>query len=547
MGAQQIPIYYLSGALLALMLAIILPSWPLTVIFAWTFVALAMVSSAYWLNTASLFRKRQGGKIPVYIRWLLIPFLLGVRVYNAWVRHRDGQPGWHAVTDNLFVGRRLLASDIESLKQQDITAILDVTAEFDALDWSSDNADIEYLNLPVLDHKAPSEQQIHQAIQWINRQHQQHNKVLVHCALGRGRSVFVVAAYLLMTTATRSVEAVLQKIQQQRQVARLNSVQQDKLEAFAEDHQLLLAEKAWVIANPVSGGGKWQQCEADVKAALNPYFDLEILTTTEDCGADELAQQALQAGASLVIACGGDGTLAEVAGVLKNSDTVMAIIPLGTANSLSYTLWGMSSKISPVTAACTTIIEGRSRPVDVGTANGKTMLLCAAIGFEQQMIEKADRQAKNKLGQLAYLQGLWRACNQNDVFDLQVTLDDKATENWRTNSLIIANAAPITTLLAQGKGSPMMDDGRLDLTWIEPQEEGNQHLFSLIELLYSGLTEDNLGINTGYTQAASVQIKRQDKAPLKYVVDGEHYQDQELLVSIEKHALNILVPEKVDY
>lgn len=547
MQVSYIPYYYLAGALTALVLALWLPSWPLTLLFGWSFVALAMVASAYWLDMASLFRKRQGGTIPLAIRWLLVPFLLGVRVYNAIARHRDGLPGWHRVGDNLYVGRRLFGSDIEQLKNEGINAILDVTAEFDALDWSSENANIVYLNVPVLDHKAPSEQQIHQAMQWIQQQHQQGRKVLVHCALGRGRSVFMVAAYLLMRSHHSSVQDVLASIKDQRRVARLNSVQQQKLEAFAHDHRLLLAKRAWIIANPVSGGGKWQQQKDAVKALLSPYFELEILETTETTGADVLAKRAVDANAELVIACGGDGTLTEVASVVKDSDTVMAIIPLGTANSLSQALWGMSSKISPVSAACTTIIEGRSRAIDVGDVNGRTMLLCAAIGFEQQMIEKADRQAKNKLGQLAYLQGLWRACNENEVLPLHVSLNDEPAEAWQTSSLIVANAAPITTLLAQGQGSPMMDDGKLDLTWIEPQSSGNQHVFSLIELLYSGLTEENLGINTGYTQANAVEVKRRDQKPLKYVVDGEPYQGDSMKVTLQKRALKILVPERVDY
>ena len=163
------------------------------------------------------------------------------------------------------------------------------------------------------------------------------------------------------------------------------------------------------------------------------------------------------------------------------------------------------------------------------------------------MIEKADRQAKNKLGQLAYLQGLWRACNENEVLPLHVSLNDEPAEAWQTSSLIVANAAPITTLLAQGQGSPMMDDGKLDLTWIEPQSSGNQHVFSLIELLYSGLTEENLGINTGYTQANAVEVKRRDQKPLKYVVDGEPYQGDSMKVTLQKRALKILVPERVDY
>lgn len=547
MPVNFIPFYYLSGALAALFIAIFIPGWLLKVVFGWTFIALAMVASAYYLNLASLFRKRQGGQIPGYIRWLLIPFLLGLRVYNAIARGRDDMPAWHPVDDKLYVGRRLFGSDIEQLKQQGITAILDVTAEFDALDWSSENAEISYLNIPVLDHKAPSEQQIHQAIQWIQQQHQQGNKVLVHCALGRGRSVFMVAAYLLARTKAGDVDSVLDQIQQRRRVARLNRLQLEQLKHFAKDHRMLLAKKAWIIANPVSGGGKWQASRQEIEKLLAPYFELTVLETTPQVGAEQLAQQALEQNAELVIACGGDGTLTAVASQLKNSTTVMAIIPMGTANSLSQALWGMSSKVSPVSAACTTIIEGRSRAIDVGEVNGHTMLLCAAIGFEQQMIEKADRDAKNKLGQLAYLKGLWQACNENQVLELSVSLDDKPAENWQTSSLIIANAAPLTTLLAQGRGSPMIDDGKLDLTWIEPQESGNHHVLSLIELLYAGITEDNLGINTGYAQASKVTIKRQQGEPLKFVIDGEPYEDQQLTVSLQPQALNILVPEQADY
>lgn len=547
MQVSYIPGYYLAGSLAALFGAIWLPGWPLKIVFLWTFVALGLIAAAYFLDLAGVFRKRQGGQIPLYIRWLLIPFLLGVRLYNAIARRRDNLPGWHQVGDKLYVGRRLFGSDIKALKEQGIGAILDVTAEFDALDWSSEQADIGYLNIPVLDHKAPTEQQIHQAIQWIQQQHQQQRKVLVHCALGRGRSVFMVAAYLLARTQSRDVDKVLNNIQSQRSVARLNTSQYQQLQAFADNNQMLLAKKAWIIANPVSGGGKWQHNQTDIKALLSPYFELEVNETTPETGAAELTRRALDAGAELVIACGGDGTLTSVASELKHTETVMAIIPMGTANSLSQSLWGMSSKISPVTAACTTIIEGRTRAIDVGDVNGKTMLLCAAIGFEQQMIEKADRAAKNKLGQLAYLQGLWRACNENAVLDLTITLDDETPQQWQTSSLIIANAAPITTLLAQGKGSPMIDDGRLDLTWIEPQESGNQHVLSLIELLYSGLTEDNLGINTGYTQARTVELKRNDGQPLKYAVDGEPEQCDTLSVQLEPGALKILVPEQADY
>ncbi|WP_258240019.1 diacylglycerol kinase family protein [Pseudidiomarina homiensis] len=543
----EVPTAYLAGAVVALFVAIYTPFWIAKVVLLWCVVALSLISAAYWFNIAGVFRKRQGGRIPWYIRWLLFPFLAGVSIYNWLARRRDNVAAWHEVSDGLYVGRRLFASDVEQLKQEGIRAILDVTAEFDALDWASEEAEMTYLNLPVLDHVAPSDHQIHEALQWIQHQHDEGRKVLVHCALGRGRSVFMVAAYMLMRTDAKSVDKVLASIQRERSIARLNSLQERALEKFAASNKPMLAKAVWIIANPVSGGGKWGQERDKILDFLAPYFATNVLETTEETSAAEQAKAALQQGAELIIAVGGDGTLTEVASVLRNTDVVMAIIPMGTANSLSQALWGLSSKISPVNAACATVIEGRCHAVDVGIVNDQPMLLCTAVGFEEQMISKADRKAKDKFGQLAYLSGLWQAVNENKVMKLEVALNGGPFETWQTSSLIIANAAPLTTLLAQGRGNPMMDDGKLDLTWLEPQESGERNVLSLLELLYSGLTEDSIGTNTGHTQAQSVIVRHADGSKVKYVIDGEVYCDDELRVSLEARALKILIPEQAEY
>ena len=93
----------------------------------------------------------------------------------------------------------------------------------------------------------------------------------------------------------------------------------------------------------------------------------------------------------------------------------------------------------------------------------------------------------------------------------------------------------------------MMDDGKLDLTWLEPKDSGEKNVLSLMELLYAGMTEDNLGVNTGHTQATSVTVRRADSAELKFAVDGEIYTDTEIRISLQPRALNILIPEQAEY
>ena len=57
----------------------------------------------------------------------------------------------------------------------------------------------------------------------------------------------------------------------------------------------------------------------------------------------QLAKEAIETNPDVVIACGGDGTVTEVAGVLVNTDCKLGIIPLGTANALAHVLMGIQS------------------------------------------------------------------------------------------------------------------------------------------------------------------------------------------------------------
>jgi diacylglycerol kinase (ATP) len=98
---------------------------------------LTAVATAYVFQRPDIFRKKQDGSIPFYIRWLFIPFLCGVQLYNTWARKNDSVPAIQKIDNNLFLASRLFLSEMPELHQHGIKAILDVTAEFDGLDWSA--------------------------------------------------------------------------------------------------------------------------------------------------------------------------------------------------------------------------------------------------------------------------------------------------------------------------------------------------------------------------------------------------------------------------
>ena len=134
---------------------------------------------------------------------------------------------------------------------------------------------------------------------------------------------------------------------------------------------------------------------------------MTVKETTPEVDGKALAEKAKQDGAHIIVACGGDGTLTEVASALVNTDVTMGVIPFGTANALSQVLHGYISKVMPISTACDIIIEGNTLSIDTATCNDHVMLLVAAVGFEEKMISAADREEKNVGGQFAYLKGLW--------------------------------------------------------------------------------------------------------------------------------------------
>ncbi|MCI5163647.1 MAG: hypothetical protein D3917_16855, partial [Candidatus Electrothrix sp. AX5] len=249
-------------------------------------------------------------------------------------------------------------------------------------------------------------------------------------------------------------------------------------------------------------------------------------------------EEAVAAAPSTVIACGGDGTVSEVAGTVVNTDIKLGIIPMGTTNALCHVLMGIKVKFLPVEVACSYIIAGHTRVIDTARCNGRLVLLLVGLGFEQKMIEAAGRQEKNEYGQLAYLMGLWQAVQQNDLLKMTITIDEGEPFTLESNSLVVANAAPLTTILAQGKGEPDFLDGLLDVTWIDADVgSGISGIMGLLELAIAGMLSVNPSLSVNHVQAQHVQISVEP--PNNYVIDGEVYPPDDLDISILPKSLSV--------
>jgi len=92
-----------------------------------------------------------------------------------------------------------------------------------------------------------------------------------------------------------------------------------------------VAKRALLIYNPAARGvPKLERLRAAAGGVAG--WEIVIEQTTATSHATELARQAASEGLDAAIACGGDGTVNEVANGLAGSTTALAVVRGGTAN-----------------------------------------------------------------------------------------------------------------------------------------------------------------------------------------------------------------------
>ncbi len=147
------------------------------------------------------------------------------------------------------------------------------------------------------------------------------------------------------------------------------------------------------IVNPNSGHGKHLEVIAAIKESLPPT-QYEIALTDYAGHGSLLAQKGKCLGYKAVIACGGDGTVNEIAQVLIGSETPLGIIPVGSGNGLARHL----NLPLTISEAVHRVAEFRVFKMDTATINGHPFLGMAGIGFDAFIGKKFANYGKRGFG-----------------------------------------------------------------------------------------------------------------------------------------------------
>jgi diacylglycerol kinase (ATP) len=173
--------------------------------------------------------------------------------------------------------------------------------------------------------------------------------------------------------------------------------------------------KAALLYNPESGGSKRRQRE--LQSALEILraggVEAELFASDSREQAAELVRQAIAAGCDTVFACGGDGTINNIAQVLAKTPVALGILPIGTANALAHDL-GLSLRIP---AAAKAALNAEQRRIALGqitcpdltsVRQTRYFVVAAGVGVDAHMCYKLLTSAKQRLGMGAYYAKAWQ-------------------------------------------------------------------------------------------------------------------------------------------
>jgi YegS/Rv2252/BmrU family lipid kinase len=210
--------------------------------------------------------------------------------------------------------------------------------------------------------------------------------------------------------------------------------------------------RAAVVVNPtkVDDAGQFR---ATVHQAMREHgWDdpLWLETTPEDPGLGQ-ARSAVAAGADLVLACGGDGTVTACAEGVADSDVPLGILPLGTGNLLARNI-GLPADLD---GALAVVLTGGEQKLDTGTANGQAFVVMAGLGLDATMLSDTSEPLKKRLGWAAYALSVLRHLNDRP-FRVSVAADGERPVRLRASTVIIGNVGWLRG------GVPLLPDARPD-------------------------------------------------------------------------------------
>lgn len=302
----------------------------------------------------------------------------------------------------------------------------------------------------------------------------------------------------------------------------------------------------FVVLNPAAGRGRRsRRTELYLSLLRSGLGEFEHARTRGPGDEAELVDRALDEGADLIVAIGGDGTWSNVAdriAAFPGPEVPLGLLPAGTGNDFARGL-GISARDPEAAVAC--IVRGRSRPIDMGRgtfrggngARTRSFLLVAGFGLDTAVLLDM-RRARFVPGALAY-----RLAALRQIFTFgSVTLDFSSDSGHEGRGeflmLALCNGASIGGSF-QVAPSARLDDGALDACAVKNGGMGKR--ISVFRKAMKGTHGASPLVDLFRCGRLSVDFDR----PTPYQIDGELQEGkiEEARLEVIPGGIRVLAPE----
>jgi diacylglycerol kinase (ATP) len=294
-----------------------------------------------------------------------------------------------------------------------------------------------------------------------------------------------------------------------------------------------MSKRIQIIVNPAAGQDR--PILSEFNAAFGDAdIDWDVSITKGAGDARAMAAQAVSAGVDIVGVYGGDGTITEAAAALLNTNVPLAIFPGGTANAIALAL-GIPADLAEACAIASGQLS-EIHTLDVGQIGDRCFLIAVGVGLAGALAEAADREAKDRLGPLAYALSSIQALRESEIARYHLTLDgrDVVTEGV---TCIVANAGNFGVPGVSLAPGIDMTDGLLDVVVIPSAGLG-----AIVSVAANMVRPAANAEQTPFPHWQAREVTVDTDPPQAIQADGEVLDPGPIHARILHQALHVLVP-----
>ncbi len=296
---------------------------------------------------------------------------------------------------------------------------------------------------------------------------------------------------------------------------------------------------AFIVLNPVAGIVNTPQLRRVIEKRFQILgWDTDFHTTEENEDTGQIVANRITDGVDLVVATGGDGTIAAVAAGMVGADVPLGIIPTGTWNAIARHL---AIPFNPIRAVNLMTGNHDIRKLDLMLVGETVHAMNIGVGFSAAMVANTSRTEKRRLGNIAYFSTIFK-----QIFGLEMrrySIDaDGQHFRGRATEIFVANYGVVGLKALENILDIKPDDGKVDVLIMRART-----ILDLPAMFWQAfiLRQKRAPKYRQLSAAKNLVIRTSPAAIVQ--ADGELVGQTPISVKVLPQSVNVIVPQPLSW